>query len=210
MIKITGSASRAFTFPAELPLAYAFYGDVSRLLNYLPHICLVRAYGPDQFRLLYSTTELGTYHVRIFADVQTTLEEGWVLRVHPLEGLRPVATQASVSSTTAQGYFTSCSTFHDEGPRTRIEYDLELKAVLPVPKGLRLMPGMMVNRIAGSITKTRIREIVEGFIKRSVDAYPYWLQELKRNGRLAPENHLDFSQLNAPCGEELAEYLLTG
>jgi hypothetical protein len=209
MIKITGSATRAFSFPAELPLAYAFYGDVSRLLNYLPHICLVRAYGADRFRLLYSTTELGAYHVRIFADVQTTLEAGWVLRVHPLEGLRPVEAKAGVNSTTAQGRFSSCSIFYNEGAQTRIEYDVELRATLPVPLGLRLMPRMMVNRIASSITKNRIREIVAGFIERSVDAYPYWLNELERDGGLAPENHQDFSQANAPCTEELPEIALT-
>jgi hypothetical protein len=179
-IKIAGLARRSFLFPAELPMTYAYYGDVGRLLNFLPHICLVRDYGPDRFRLLYNTTELGTYHVRIFADVQTTLDKGWVLRVHHLDGLSPVKTQAGVNSTTAQGYFSSRSVFRDEGDRTRIEYSLRLQAMLPTPLGLRLMPGMMINSIAKSITRTRIREIAEGFIERSVAAFPHWLGELER------------------------------
>ena len=179
MIEIAGSSRRSFTFPAELPLAYAYYGDVGRLLGYLPHICLVRAYEADRFRLLYQTTELGAYHIRIFADVQTTLEEdGWILRVHPLDGPEPVQPQAGLSSSTTQGYFTSRSVFRDEGAETRISYELQLEAQLPPPLGLRLMPGMVINRIAGSITKMRTRETVDGFIERSVSAFPHWLDEM--------------------------------
>jgi hypothetical protein len=178
VIKVSGSSSRSFTFPGELPLAYAFYGDVARLLNYLPHIYMVRAYGPDRFRLLYNTTELGTYHIRIFADVQTTLDTGWVIRVHPLEGFAPVEAQAGINSSTAQGYFSSQSVFQDEGDYTRIEYSLQLQANLPTPTAFRFMPGMMVNRIARSITSIRIREITEGFVERSVSAFPYWLDEM--------------------------------
>ena len=184
MINVVGSASRSFVFPADLPMVYAFYGDVGRLLNYLPHISLVRAYEPDRFRLLYSTTELGTYQIRIFADVQTTLDKGWVIRVHPLDGMPPVKAETGVNSSTAQGYFTSRSAFKEVGDHTRVEYSLQLRAQLPTPLGLRLMPGMVVDRIAASITHMRIREIVDGFIKRSVDAFPYWLAEM--------ENHRSF------------------
>lgn len=179
MIKVSGSAHRSFTFPGELPLVYAYYADVGRLLNFLPHICLVRDYGPDRFRLLYNTTELGTYHIRIYADVETMLDKGWVLRVKPLGGISPVKSQAGISSTTAQGYFQSESVFYDEGEQTRIEYSLQLRADLPRPLGLRFMPGYAVKRIAHSITKMRIREIVEGFVDRSVDAFPHWLTEFE-------------------------------
>jgi hypothetical protein len=178
MIKVSGSARRSFTFPGELPLAYAFYGDVARLLNYLPHIYMVRAYGPDRFRLLYDTTELGAYHIRIFADVQTTLDKGWVIRVHPLEGIAPIEARAGINSSTAQGYFSSQSVFQDDGDCTRIEYSLQLQASLPTPTALRFMPGAMVGRIARSITSMRIREITEGFVERSVSAFPYWLDEM--------------------------------
>jgi hypothetical protein len=184
MIRITGSALRTFTFAGELPMAYAYYADVGRVLSYLPHIFLVRAYGPDQFRLLYSTTELGTYHVRIFADVQTTLEKGWIVRVRPMEGIPPVKTEATLGSTTTQGYFSSQSIFSDSGAETRIKYALQLKADLPTPLGLRLMPGMMVDRIAKSITNMRIREIADGFVERTTDAFPHWLAELETRGGL--------------------------
>ena len=182
MIKVTGSALRSFTFPGELPMAYAYYADVGRLLSYLPHIFLVRAYGPDRFRLLYSTTELGTYHIRIFADVQTTLEEGWVVRVRPLEGVPPVKAEAGLRSSTTQGYFTSQSDFHDNGDETEIKYRLQLQAELPTPISFRFMPGMIVDRIAESITNMRIREIADGFVERSTDAFPHWLAEMGNHG----------------------------
>jgi hypothetical protein len=195
MIRVSGSACRSFLFPADLPITYAYYGDVGRLLNYLPHIYLVRAYGPDRFRLLYSTTELGTYNVRIFADVQTTLDEGWVLRVHPLDTIQPVTDQAGIHSSTTQGRFSSTSYFRDEGDQTQIEYSLQLEATLPKPLGLRFMPGFVVDRMAKSITEQRIREIVEGFIDHSVDAFPHWVDEME--GRGSPVN--GGGALSAPC-----------
>lgn len=189
MIKVVGSAGRSFLFPAELPITYAYYADVGRVLSYLPHICLVRAYGPDRFRLLYRSTELGIYRVRIFADVQTMLEEGWVLRVAPLNSSRPLEDRADAHTTTAQGYFSSRSIFHDEGEQTRIEYSLKLWGDLPTPRGLRFMPGLVVNRIAAKITGMRMSEIVAGFIERSIDAFPDWLDEMR--------NHSDWPELGS-------------
>jgi hypothetical protein len=179
MIKVSGATRRSFVFPAELPIAYAYYGDVGRLLNYLPHLCLVRAYGPDQFRLLYSTTELGVYQVHIFADVQTRLDEGWVLRIQPLDGIQPVRVQTGIHSSTTQGLYSSESFFREAGDQTRIDYSLQLEARLPTPLALRFMPGLVVNRIAKSITNMRIREIAEGFIAHSIAAFPHWLAEME-------------------------------
>ncbi len=159
-------------------MAYAYYSDVGRLLNYLPHICLVRAYGPDRFRLLYSSTELGTYHVRIYADVQATVGEEWMLRVLPLDGISAVTAKAGFSTSTAQGRFTSRSIFQERGGKTWIEYQLKLEAKLPTPFGLRFVPGGVINRVAKSITRMRIRETAEGFIERSIDAFPHWLDEI--------------------------------
>jgi hypothetical protein len=204
MIKIAGSARRSFLFPGELPLAYAYYADVGRLLSYLPHICLVRAYGPDRFRLLYSSTELGLYHVRIFADVQTTLEEGWVVRVRPLEDFPPVKATAGIHATSNQGSFSSQSVFHDEGDHTRIEYSLQLHGILPMPQGLRLMPGMVVGSIANRITKMRIHEIADGFVERSSDAFPHWLAEMRNHASWRePGKFKPTYQPEPDCPEEL-------
>ena len=181
MIKVSGSARRAFTFPAELPVAYAYYADVGRVLSYLPRICLVRAYGPDRYRLVYRSTELGVYHVRIFADVQSRLEEGWVLRIAPLNSSTPPLCGADACTMSTQGFFASRSAFYDQGERTRIEYALKLWGDLPTPRELRFMPGFMVDRIAATITRMRMDEIVSRFIERSIDAFPDWLAEMQNH-----------------------------
>jgi len=205
MIRVAGSARRSFIFPAELPVAYAYYADIGRVLSYLPHICLARTFGPDRLRLLYHSTELGIYRVRIFADVQTILEDGRVLHVRPLEDTPTVQARTETRSTMAQGRFTSQSTFHDMGDRTRIEYSLGLQADLPTPVGLRIMPSAVVSGIARSVTNARIHEIVQGFIARSVDAFPHWLGELKGNGWLPEPGSIPDSPPPTPdCPEELS------
>jgi len=204
MIRVAGSVHRSFVFPAELPLAYAYYADIGRVLSYLPHICLARTYGPDRLRLLYHSTELGLYQIRIFADVQTSLEDGRVLHVRPQDRLPPVQPQSGAHSAMAQGYFTSQSTFHDLGSQTRIDYILRLRADLPTPLGLRVMPGLVVGGIARSITNMRIREIVEGFIDRSIDAFPHWLDELRNHSSLPEPGSTPASTPPTPdCPEEL-------
>lgn len=204
MIRVAGSARRSFIFPAELPLAYAYYADIGRVLSYLPHICLARTYGPDRLRLLYHSTELGIYQIRIFADVQTLLEDGPVLRVHPLDRQPPVQPQSGAHSAMSQGYFTSQSIFHDMGNQTRIEYNLRLRADLPTPLSLRVMPGLIVDGITKSITNIRIREIAEGFIDRSIDAFPHWLDELGNHSSPLMPSHTQFNTPLAPdCPDEL-------
>jgi hypothetical protein len=183
MIKVAGSYRRSFTFPAELPLAFTFYSDLGRILPYLPHIFLVQAYRYDQFRMLYSTVELGMYHIRIFCDLQATLDEKRrTLFIKPLNDHPPVKSSAGPKSVAVQGVFSSKSLFHAVRDETVIEYSLQLKANLPTPQGLRLMPSGMVNRLAHNITARRIREIADGFIERSIDAFPYWVEELKQDG----------------------------
>ena len=184
MIRVAGSAHRSFLFPAERPLAYTYYADIGRALRHLPHICLAQTYGPDHLRLLYQSTELGIYRIRIFADVQTVVEDGHVLHVQPVDNLPPIQVGSGAQSMTAQGEFASQSVFRDLGSQTEIEYTLRLQADLPKPGGLRVMPGLVVDSIARSITHTRIREIAAGFIARSVDAFPQWLEEMREHGTL--------------------------
>jgi hypothetical protein len=179
MIKIAGSVHRSFTFPAELPLAFTYYSDLGRILTYLPHISLVRAYAYNQFRMLYNTTELGTYRIRIFCDLQAQLDgKGHALLIKPLDIAPPVEPEAGLRSSMAQGFYSSRSVFRDKGDKTRVEYNLRLWANLPTPLGLRFMPGSVIGRIANNITNWRMREIADGFIERSIDAFPHWLAEM--------------------------------
>ena len=183
MIRVAGSSHHTFSFPADLPTAFAYYSDVGRILTYLPHIFLVQAYAYDQFRMLYSTVELGVYHIRIFCDLRTTLDvarDRRAIHISPFREAPPVSPKAGLSASVAQGYYSSSSVFHDNGQKTRIDFSMNLQARLPTPLGLRLMPSAVVDGIAGNITNARIHEIASGFIQRSMDAFPYWLEEMQQ------------------------------
>ncbi len=172
MITIAGSTHRHFIFPGDVGSATSYYCDFNCILNYLPHIQLVAQYGPNQFRALYHTIELGAYRVRIYCDLQVHFDvAAQTLHVTPLPGMNPVRQAVTVSSLTAQGYFTSQSIFHAHDHGTHIDYRLQLHASLPKPFGLILIPDAVMNQIAASITNWRIHEIAEGFIERSIQAY---------------------------------------
>lgn len=172
MIKITGTNHQTFAFPADVPTASLFYGDFSRIINYLPHIQLVKAYSPNQFRVMYHTIELNVYRVRIFCDLQVHYDLATqTLNVTSLLDKPPVKGEATVQSLMAQGYFTSQSVFHADGDRTLVDYRLSLDARLPKPFGLMLMPDKVMQQIAQNITEWRIHEIANGFVKRSIKEF---------------------------------------
>ena len=173
MLKLKGFTHQVFTFPANLPTASDFYGDFNRNLPFLPHISLVKAYGNNQFRVLYNTIELSLYHVRIFADLQVSYDEAaHTLQVSPLTGYPPMRAMATVHSLTAQGYFSSRSIFHPRADdQTTVDYELRLDAQLPKPFGLSLIPDRVMEQIATNIAEWRIDEIASGFIQRSIHEY---------------------------------------
>jgi hypothetical protein len=172
VIKIAGTTRQTFNFPADIAVASNFYRDFSRILRYLPHIQLVKAYGPDQFRVMYHTLELSVYRVRIYCDLQVWYDEDTqTLHTAPLLNKPPVRSEATVHSLTAQGYFTSQSIFRSRGDHSLVDYRLSLEARLPKPFGLMLMPDKVIQQIAGNITDWRIHEIAGGFIKRSIQGY---------------------------------------
>ena len=181
MIKIAGSVHRSFIFPADLPTAFAFYGDMSRSLHYPPHISLLHRYDEHTYRMLYSTTELGIYRVRVICDLQVQLDRaGRALRIRSLDPVTPVKSEAGMYSLSGYGQFESESLFTEEdldaenlpaGQHTCIEYRLKLSAGLPVPLGLRLVPVRVIQGIANSIVDWRMAETAEGFIERSIQAF---------------------------------------
>ena len=172
MITITGSVHRSFQFPDHREAAFDYYADIRRTLNMLPHISIVRQFAADQFRMIYSTTELGIYRVCMVCDIQVKLDrKAWALHIQPLSKPLPVISEAGIYSLTGPGAFASQSLFRSTGVNTEVEYRFRLSADLPVPFGIRFMPDSVLNGIAGSITQWRIDEIVDGFIQRSVDTY---------------------------------------
>ncbi len=176
MIKVTGSIKRAFIFPANYCTALFYYSELERITQFMPHINLVELYEPNQIRVLYKTLELGSYVIRIFCDLHSTVNlDDQTLLLQPTNMYQPVESKASVNTTTGQGVFSLKAKFFElDELQTRIEYEIKLDAGLPRPLGMRLMPRRVVNRIASNITDSRIREIADGFIEDSVAAFPEW------------------------------------
>jgi len=172
MIKITGETHRSFIFPAELPTAFEYYSDLNRTFSILPHISILQQYDEGQFRMLFSTTELGIYRVRLICDLQAEIDQDhWIVRFLPLAEAPHVKNKAGISSLSGKGYYSSISLFRPQENHTQIDYKLRLHANLPVPFGLRFMPTNIINDIAARITQWRINEIAETFIEHSLYAF---------------------------------------
>lgn len=181
MIKISGSASQSFTFPADRITAYEYYSDLGRLLDYLPHIYLVHQNGHNRLRAMYNTLELGSYRIKILCDLYPVLDEGKrILRVNSTISPPEIEPKAGLTSAATRGSFTIESHFDDQEEQTRIDYRLWLRANLPTPLGLRVVPGRVMKQIADRITMWRIREIVDGFVQDSIASFPHWQSEQPR------------------------------
>jgi hypothetical protein len=172
MIPMAGSAERSFLFPAELPAAFAFLGDVKRSVACLPYISIADSYSEDQFRLHYRALEAGFYWVDIFCDVQVIREESpCTLTIRTLAGRPPVKSAARWNAMTCQGTYESKSLFSQVGDNTRVDFSIRLAANLPVPVTLRLVPPALVSKSTHNILQLRIEEVSSGFIDRSIRAY---------------------------------------
>jgi len=178
MIKVLGSTTLSFMFPADQETAYQYYLDMGRIVQFLPHISMVSANDRNFFRLAYETVELGVYHIRILCDVEAIRDaDGDLLQFQPVELSPDVPAKSGFNSSSGRGYYRSESYFIPEGEQTRIEYHLQLSADLPTPLALKVVPISALNKIAQNITNGRIKEIAGGFIKGSVAYFPQWQQE---------------------------------
>jgi hypothetical protein len=168
-IVINGSVRRSFIFPGSSQNAIEFFQNYPQIFDLLPHISLVNQNGKNQFRLKYDTIELGLYHVEIFCEVEAKLDPAnQTLYFLPAQIDKKVKAQAGLYSLSGQGIYTSQSKFVVHGQDTAVFYQLELSAQLPTPWGLRLMPELIRNRVAASITQHRIVEIADAFIERAI------------------------------------------
>ncbi len=181
MIKIASSVKIAFMFPANRDTAFAYYSDIPRLVEHLKHIDLVPTENlvENEYRLWYHTVELGRYHIHVYCDIRVELDDkNHRILLLPIQSYPPVPTKVTVNSTSTRGYYSSEGFFIAAGPdSTRIEYTLKLQASPPKPKGMRLVPGKIVDSVAQNITTSRMKEIADGFIESSVQGFPLWRDE---------------------------------
>jgi len=171
MIQLAGSAHRTYLFPADLPAAFAYHCGLARSMRFLPHISIVERYAPDQLRLLYSAID-GLYRVKIFCDVLITVDQpNYRLRIGPLTGHTPVKNEVGLNAMACQGHYDSESAFSATGQQTQIEYRLNLRANVPMPVTLRLIPTALISGAAHNILHLRTAEIMSSFIDQSRRAY---------------------------------------
>ena len=169
MINIAVSAQRVFAVPADLTEATALFRNFGHTLDYLaPHLRLVATYARDQYRMLYSVTEAGVYHVAFYCDIQVQFDESsQILHVTPLDGIPPIAPKATLKSLTGQGYYRSRSVFQSAGPHTSITYDVEIRAAVPKRLEWKLIPDAVITRVVEDVVQRRLNEITDTFIARS-------------------------------------------
>lgn len=172
MIEIAGSIHRSFIFPARRREAFNFFSDFAQAFRYLPHITLENMLSKNRFRLLFATTELGIYRIRVYCGIEATADiQNWSLHFQPDQDSIVTKSSAGLYSLTGSGFYNSVSTFREEGEQTRINYRLTIRASLPVPLGVRFMPEPVIRNITHGITQWRIDEISRGFIERSKEGY---------------------------------------
>ncbi len=184
MLNLEGTITRSFLFPAQIDLTICYYSDLFRMIHLMPYITRIHTYAPNQVRVLYETVELGSYTIRIYTDLESkVLRDDKVIEIYPVElaAAVPVEAKATMRESIGQGLFSLNSCFFDLGHQTRVEYTIKMQSELKRPRGMRLMPKRVVNRIAQGITENRTREIIDGFIKESLDDFPHWLAEQEAN-----------------------------
>ena len=184
MINITGSITRTFILPSPPAPTLLFFNDIHRVIDFIPNITLIETYSENKIRVCYESQELGSYTIRIYADL--TFDYNWddyVLHVHTIKipTAVPVEQIATMRETTGQGLFEIEVNLFDLDGQTRIEFTNRLQAKLLRPKGMRLMPKRVINRIAQGITENRNREIADGFIKNAIENYTDWLAQKQLN-----------------------------
>ena len=184
MLNLTGAITRSFIFPAPINLTICYYSDLIKMIHLMPHITLIHTYAPNQVRVLYETVELGSYTIRVYTDLESQVlpdEQG--IEIYPVELATavPVETKSTMRESVGQGLFSLSAQFFDLGHQTRVEYTVKMQSELKRPRGMRLMPKRVVNRIAQGITENRTREIIDGFIKETLDDFPQWLAEREAN-----------------------------
>ena len=182
MITLNGIVHRQFFFPADPLTTLIYFSDLSRIAFYLPHINVVESYTDNRVRIRYQTVELGAYTINIYCDLDLTVDvAGYVIQIDPLAGCPEVEGDATLNATTGYGFYTSTARLtpvEDDG--TNIDYHFHLESKLQRPRGLRMMPRRIVDRIAQSISLGRVQEIAEGFMESAIEAFPAWYAEQKR------------------------------
>jgi hypothetical protein len=169
-IRISVSARRVFTLPADLPTTREHFRDFRLMLRYLPDLRLVKTYAPNKYRILYGAAEVRIYRVALYSDIRTRFDDAEdTLYVTPLEGITAVASRATLTSLTGQGEYSSQLMLRSDGRRTNAKYCVQIRAELAKPVGVKLIPNLAVRHFVERVVRRRIQEITDEFIRRAIE-----------------------------------------
>lgn len=176
MITLDGTIRRNFFFPSDSQTTLRYFSDLERVVFFLPHISITETFS-DGLRIRFQTVELGAYTINVFCDLAIEVASDVLsIRVFPLSGMEPVATESTLNSTLGYGYFNSKALLVDDGEGTAIDFHFRFEAKLPRPRGLRMMPKRVVDRIAVGISQGRMEEMIEGFMASALESFPEWAE----------------------------------
>lgn len=178
MITLNGTIQRRFHFPADPLTTLIYFSDLSRVTYLLPHITVVETYSSDKVRIRYQTVELGAYTINIYCDLDSAVDvEKQEIVIGPLAGCEEVKQECTLNATTGYGFYSSSAKLFAEDGGTGIDYHFQFQSQLLRPRGLRMMPKRVVDRIAQSISLGRVEEIAEGFMENALEAFDDWHAE---------------------------------
>ncbi len=182
MITLNGRIQRQFYFPADPLTTLIYFSELSRVALHLPHIGVVDKYTDNQIRIRFQTVELGAYTINIYCDLELTVDvDNYAIYVAPMNGCEPVEGQSTLNATSGYGFYNSTALLtpaEDNG--TNIDYRFQFESKLERPRGLRMMPRRIVDRIAHSISMGRVGEIADGFMDNAAEAFADWLAAKER------------------------------
>lgn len=182
MITLNGKILRHFYFPADPLTSLIYFSELSRVTPLLPHITVIETYSSEKVRIRYQTVELGAYTINIICDLVSVVDvEKMEISIGPLSGCKVVKSESTLNATTGYGFYASHARLYEEDDGTGIDYDFHFKAELQRPRGLRMVPRRVVDRIAQGISSERVEEIVEGFVENALEAFPEWQADQPRD-----------------------------
>lgn len=175
MITLNGTIQRKFHFPSDPITTLIFFSDLSRVTFLLPYIDVVETYASDEVRVRYQTVELGAYTINILCDLKAAVDiHTKSIVISPLDGREVVNSEATLNTTSGYGYYSSSAVLFPDNGGTGIDYHLRFQSRLQRPRGLRMMPKRVVDRIARSISFGRVEEIAEGFMANALEDFEIW------------------------------------
>jgi hypothetical protein len=172
MITLNGTVQRTFSFPADPLTTLIYFSDLSRVVHLLPHISVIETYTNEQVRIRFQTVELGAYTINIYCDLELQSNlDNYTITIRPLAGCQEVEADATLNATTGYGYYTSTARLAPASDGTTIFYQFQFQSKLTRPRGLRMVPKRVVDRIAQSISSGRVQEIADGFMESALEAF---------------------------------------